>query len=160
MSSSNQNTLHTGSLLSEFTHWRAYLALCKPKVVALIVFTAFVGMLLAVPGFPPLDLVLFATLGIGMAASSAAAINHILDRDFDQHMGRTADRPLPTGQVGIIQATVFALSLGILSMLILALLVNVITAMLTLATLVGYAIIYTRYLKHMTPQNIVIGGAA
>jgi len=137
-----------------------YLELTKPKVVALLVFTAIVGMLLAVPGLPPLDAMVFGTLGIGLASGSAAAINHLLDRRIDAIMMRTAHRPLPTGQLDTRQVLVFALTLGAIAMAILVIFVNVLTAVLTFASLIGYAVIYTMYLKRATPQNIVIGGAA
>lgn len=140
--------------------WRNYLALCKPKVVALIVFTAIVGMLLAVPGWPPLNTFIFSTIGIALAASSAAAVNHYLDRQADAQMARTQNRPLPKGELSSTNVIAFALSIGILSMLILVFLVNPLTALLTFLSLIGYAVIYTVYLKRMTPQNIVIGGAA
>ncbi|MGH8495063.1 MAG: UbiA family prenyltransferase, partial [Gammaproteobacteria bacterium] len=128
-------------------------ALCKPRVVALIVFTAVVGMLLSVPGLPPLDALLFGTLGIALAASSAAALNHVLDARIDAQMRRTRRRPLPTGRISETRAVVFAFALGLASMLILALLVNPLTAMLTFCSLIGYAVIYTVYLKRATPQN-------
>jgi protoheme IX farnesyltransferase len=137
-----------------------YLELTKPKVVALLVFTAIVGMLLAVPGMPPWQALVFGTGGIGLASASAAAINHLLDRRIDAVMMRTAHRPLPTGQLGTRQVLIFALALGALAMAILVLFVNVLTAVLTFASLIGYAIVYTLYLKRATPQNIVIGGAA
>lgn len=140
--------------------FKNYLELCKPKVVALIVFTAIVGMLLAVKGLPPLGLFIFGTLGIGLAASSAAAINHYIDRKADAEMTRTENRPLPKGELNATNVISFALVLGVLSMLILVFLVNSLTALLTFFSLIGYAIIYTVYLKRMTPQNIVIGGAA
>jgi protoheme IX farnesyltransferase len=139
---------------------RQYLQLCKPKVVYLIVFTAVVGMLLAVPGWPPLNALIFGTLGIGLAASSAAAINHLLDQRIDAVMARTRNRPLPSGQLGISQVLIFALVLGTLSMVMLVVWVNTLTAVLTFLSLIGYAIIYTVWLKRATPQNIVIGGAA
>ena len=145
---------------SRATNWRDYLELGKPRVVALIVFTAAVGMFLAVPGLPPLDALVFGMLGIGLAASSAAAINHVLDRRYDEKMARTARRPIPTGHVSTGQAITYAAILGTLSMLVLWLLVNPLTAGLTFASLIGYAIVYTVWLKHVTPQNIVIGGAA
>jgi protoheme IX farnesyltransferase len=138
---------------------RAYLALCKLKVIGLIVFTAFVGMLLAEPGFPRLDILFFATLGIGLASASAAAVNHVVDQELDAIMRRTARRPLPTGQVGEKHALIFATVLMIISMLILTVFVNKLTAVLTFVSLIGYAVVYTAYLKHATPQNIVIGGA-
>ena len=137
-----------------------FLGLCKLKVVGLIVFTAVVGMFLAVPGLPPLDGLLLGSLGIGMAASSAAAINHVLDARIDAVMKRTRRRPLPTGQVSEVEAMIFAFSLGLISMVILAAFVNTLTAILTFVSLIGYAVIYTVWLKRATPQNIVIGGAA
>jgi protoheme IX farnesyltransferase len=137
-----------------------YIELCKPKVVALIVFTAVVGMFLAVPGWPPLPEFLAGTLGIGLAAASAAAINHLLDQRIDAVMARTRNRPLPTGQLGVNQVLTFALALGVISMTVLVLWVNVLTALLTFLSLIGYAIVYTVWLKRATPQNIVIGGAA
>jgi heme o synthase len=140
--------------------WRDYFELGKPKVVALIVFTAIVGMFLAVPGLPPWQGFIFGTLGIGLAASSAAAINHVLDRGFDEKMARTMNRPIPTGHVTTRQALTYAVTIGVLSMLILWLLVNPLTAVLTFGSLIGYAVLYTVWLKHITPQNIVIGGAA
>ena len=140
--------------------WRDYLELCKPKVVALIVFTAVVGMLLAVPGLPPLDAVIFGTLGIGLASGSAAAINHVVDQKIDAIMGRTHNRPIPQGAMKSRDALIFALAIGAISMTILIMWVNVLTAALTFFSLIGYAVIYTMYLKRATPQNIVIGGAA
>jgi protoheme IX farnesyltransferase len=137
-----------------------YLELCKPKVVALILFTAVIGMFLATPGMVPLDVLVFGTVGIGLAASSAAAINQLLDQRFDAKMARTQGRPLPQGHVNSRQVLIFAGVLGTLSMAILIWLVNPLTAVLTFFSLVGYAVIYTVWLKHATPQNIVIGGAA
>lgn len=137
-----------------------YLELCKPKVVALILFTAVIGMFLATPGMVPLDALIFGTLGIGLAASSAAAINQLLDQRFDAKMARTAGRPLPQGHVNSRQVLLFAGILGAVSMLILVFLVNALTAALTFLSLLGYAVVYTVWLKHATPLNIVIGGAA
>jgi heme o synthase len=137
----------------------SYYELTKPNVVFLIVFTAIVGMMLATPGMVPLPALIFGSIGIGLGAASAAVINHLVDQKVDVRMGRTENRPLPTGQVDNIQAGAFALILGSLSMLILVGLVNIITAALTFASLIGYAFIYTMYLKRATPQNIVIGGA-
>lgn len=137
-----------------------FFALTKPRVVALIVFTAVVGMLLAVPGLPPWPAAIWGSLGIWLAAASAAAINHLLDQRIDALMARTAHRPLPSGQLDSRQVLVFALILAALSMAILVLLVNALTALLTFFSLIGYAVIYTVYLKRATPQNIVIGGAA
>ncbi len=140
--------------------WRLYLELTKPKVVALIILTAIVGTLLSSPGWPPLDALLLGNLGIGLAAASAATINQFLDQRIDARMLRTRSRPLPTGGLTERQALAFAAILGAASMLILSVGVNVLTAMLTFASLIGYAIIYTVWLKRATPQNIVIGGAA
>jgi protoheme IX farnesyltransferase len=140
--------------------WRLYLALTKPRVVALIVLTAVVGSLLAVPGLPPPDLLLFGNLGIARAAASAATLNQLLDARIDARMARTRTRPLPTGGLSERQALGFAAMLGAASMLLLWLLVNPLTALLTFASLIGYAVIYTLWLKRATPQNIVIGGAA
>ncbi len=143
-----------------FRLWCDYYELCKPKVVALIVFTAIVGMFLSVPGMVPWQPLLFGTLGIGLAAASAAAINQIVDQKIDAEMQRTAGRPLPSGTITNKQALLFSALLGTASMLILIYLVNTLTAILTLFSLIGYAFIYTMYLKRATPQNIVIGGAA
>lgn len=126
----------------------------------LIVFTAVVGMFLAVPGWPDLVALLFGTLGIGMAASSAAVVNHVLDARIDIHMTRTRSRPLPQGRLTEASAFAFASVLCVISMLMLWFIVNPLTAILTFASLIGYAVIYTVYLKRATPQNIVIGGAA
>jgi len=137
-----------------------YLELCKPRVVALIVFTAIVGMFLAVPGWPPVSALVAGTLGIALAASSAAAINHLLDQRIDAVMARTRNRPLPQGQLNVNQVLIFAFILGALSMALLAIWVNSLTAVLTFLSLIGYAVVYTVWLKRATPQNIVIGGAA
>ena len=137
-----------------------YLELTKPRVVALIVFTAVVGMFLATPGFVPLNVLVLATLGISLAAGSAAAFNHILDQRADAIMARTRARPLPTGQLTPRQAVIFAAILALLSMTTLVFGVNTLTAALTFLSLIGYSVIYTLFLKPATPQNIVIGGAA
>ena len=137
-----------------------YWTLTKPRVVALIVFTAVIGMFLAVPGLPPLREAVFGTLGIWLAAASAAAINHLIDQRIDKVMVRTADRPLATGILKPIQVLVFAVALGALSMGLLLWQVNATCAVLTFASLIGYAIVYTGFLKRATPQNIVIGGIA
>ena len=139
---------------------RAYLQLTKPKVVSLIVFTAVVGMFLAAPGLPPLATLAWATIGIALASASAAAINHVLDARIDAEMARTRRRPLPQGLLQESYALAFAFVLGAASMLVLALLVNGLTAVLTFCSLIGYAVLYTVWLKRATPQNIVIGGAA
>ncbi len=140
--------------------WEQYWTLTKPRVVALIVFTALVGMFLAVPGLPPWRETVFGLLGIWLAAASAAAINHVLDRRIDAVMARTHDRPLPTGGLRTGQALTFAIVLGAASMGVLLWQVNVICAVLTFASLIGYAFVYTGFLKRATPQNIVIGGIA
>ncbi len=140
--------------------WRDYLELTKPKVSLLIVFTAIVGMVLAVPGMVPLGPLLLGSIGIAMASGSAAAFNHVLDRRIDGQMGRTKRRPLPSGHLQENQAVLFATLLGITSVIVLTLGVNVLTAALTFLSLIGYAIVYTLWLKRATPQNIVIGGAA
>ena len=137
-----------------------YWELTKPRVVALIVFTALVGMFLAVPGLPPLREGFFGLLGIWLAAASAAAINHLIDQRIDKLMARTANRPLATGALKPAQVLAFAVFLGAASMTILIALVNPLTAALTFASLIGYAIVYTGFLKRATPQNIVIGGIA
>jgi heme o synthase len=140
--------------------WRDYLELTKPKVSLLIVFTAVVGMVLASPGMVPLPALIFGTLGIAMASGSAAAFNHVLDRRIDEQMARTRRRPLPTGHLLKSQAVIFASLLALGSMLVLWPSVGALTAVLTFCSLIGYAIVYTMWLKRATPQNIVIGGAA
>ncbi|MBN8483124.1 MAG: heme o synthase [Xanthomonadales bacterium] len=137
-----------------------YVELTKPRVVALIVFTAIIGMFLAVPGWPPLRESVAGFIGIWLAAASAAAINHLIDQRIDRLMARTSHRPLATGSLTPTQVLIFAIALGTLSMAILIALVNPLTAALTFASLIGYAIVYTAFLKRATPQNIVIGGAA
>src|SRR5277367_1699990 len=140
--------------------WRDYFELTKPKVSLLIVFTAIVGMVLASPGWVPLNALILGSIGIAMASGSAAAFNHILDRRIDGQMRRTRARPLPTGHLRERNAVVFAVALGLASMLILWTGVNGLTAILTFCSLIGYAMVYTLWLKRATPQNIVIGGAA
>jgi protoheme IX farnesyltransferase len=139
---------------------RDYWALTKPRVVALIAFTALVGMFLAVPGLPPPRQTIAGLLGIWLAAASAAAVNHLIDQRIDRVMARTAHRPLATGALKPAQVLAFAVLLGAASMTILIALVNPLTAALTFASLIGYAIVYTGFLKRATPQNIVIGGIA
>ncbi|MGZ8195789.1 MAG: heme o synthase [Methylosarcina sp.] len=151
--------MKTMSTLSPELSWKNYLTLCKPNVVLEMLFTAVVGMLLAVPGMPPLDTLIYSVVGIALAASSAAAINHFIDRKADAEMKRTQNRPLPKGALSSAKVLSFAVILGICSMVLLVLKVNALTAVLTFLSLFGYAIVYTVYLKHMTPQNIVIGGA-
>jgi len=142
------------------TRIRDYYELTKPKVVALIVFTAVVGMFLATPDMVPLDVLILGTLGIGLAAASAAAINQLLEYHLDARMGRTKRRPLPTGKVSVREAIALAFVLGLASVLLLWLAINPLTAVLTFASLIGYAFIYTLWLKHASPQNIVIGGVS
>ena len=137
-----------------------YYRLTKPKVVYLIVFTAMVGMLLAADGAVPLDTFVFGLLGIGLAAASGAAINHVVDEHIDRIMERTRNRPLVSGELDQKSALLFALSLGAIGIALLLVFINLLTAVLTLFSLVGYALIYTMYLKRATPQNIVLGGAA
>ena len=137
-----------------------YLELTKPRVVGLLVFCAVIGMFLAVPGVPPWRALLFGTVGIWLASGSAAAFNHLIDERIDKLMARTAHRPLATGRLSVRQVLVFAIALGVLSMVELAWLVNPLTAWLTFGGLIGYAVVYTAYLKRATPQNIVIGGLA
>jgi protoheme IX farnesyltransferase len=136
------------------------LGLCKLKVVALILLTAVVGMLLAVPYLPSLTLVIVASAGIGLSAASAAVFNHIVDEKIDLQMSRTNQRPLPQGKVTRTQALIWAIFLGVVGLGLLLVYVNLLTAVLTFISLIGYAVIYTMYLKRATPQNIVIGGAA
>ncbi len=140
--------------------WRDYLQLCKPRVVMLMMLTALVGMCLASPGAIPLHALIFGNIGIALAASSAATINHLLERHLDKLMRRTERRPIVQGKISPQHALTFAAILCFASLIILISLVNLLTALLTFITLIGYAGIYTLYLKHATPQNIVIGGLA
>jgi protoheme IX farnesyltransferase len=141
-------------------HWRDYYALTKPGVVQLLVFTAVVGMFLATPGLVPWNALIAGSLGIGLAAAAGAVVNQILDQRIDAQMARTRNRPLPQGRVGERDALAFALGLGLAGLLVLVVFVNTLTAALTFLSLIGYAIVYTVFLKRATPQNIVIGGAA
>lgn len=140
--------------------WRDYLELCKPRVVAVMLLTAIVGMCLATPEFPPIDVVVSATLGIGLMAAGAAAVNHVMDRNIDAQMARTHRRPLPQGKIDATKALIFAGLLSLSGVMILIIWTNVLTAWLTLGALIGYALIYTMVLKRATPLNIVIGGIA
>lgn len=140
--------------------WRDYIELCKPRVVALMLLTALVGMYLAAPGWIPLTTVFFALLGIGLSAASAATINHLVDRHIDTIMARTRNRPIAQQRVQVAPALYFAAFLGVLGLLILYFFINELTTILTFISLIGYAVIYTGYLKRATPQNIVIGGLA
>ncbi|MDO6461417.1 heme o synthase [Granulosicoccaceae sp. 1_MG-2023] len=159
--------MSTRSLLSQvdlrsYVHagWRDYLALCKLRVVAVMLLTLLVGMFLASPGVPSPVLMLFTCIGVGLAACSAAAVNHVLDEHIDRKMQRTQGRPLPQGKITQWQASLFALIIGSAGIAVLLLTVNSLTAWLTLASLIGYAFFYTAVLKRETPQNIVIGGVA
>lgn len=140
--------------------WRDYIELCKPRVVLLMLLTVIVGMYLAAPGAIPLSLVACTLIGVGFCAGSAAAINHLVDRHIDSIMARTKKRPVARGRVSVTQALCFAAIIGVLGLLILSLFVNQLTALLTFVTLIGYAGVYTGYLKRATSQNIVIGGLA
>ena len=143
-----------------YIDWRDFYELTKPRVVMLIVFTAIVGMFVSVPGWPGVAPLVFGTVGIGLAASSAAVFNHVLDARIDIQMMRTRGRPLPQGKLTEKAALTFASGLCVISMIILWFLVNPLTAVLTFVSLIGYAVVYTVFLKRATPQNIVIGGAA
>lgn len=136
--------------------FKSYLELCKPNVVAEMIFTALVGMLLAVDSVPPVDKIFYGLVGIGLAAASAATINQFVERNMDQYLN--AHRPIPSGRVSAQEAVIFAAVLGVMSMLILTIKVNLLTALLSFISLLGYAFIYTSFLKKMTSQNIVIGG--
>ncbi|USQ14113.1 heme o synthase [Legionella lytica] len=140
--------------------WRDYVELCKPRVVMLMLLTVLVGMYLAAPGWVSCSLLLNALVGIGLCAGSAAAINHLVDRRIDAIMARTKKRPVAHGRVSVRQAAWFALIMGVGGLTVLAVFVNKLTALLTFITLIGYAGVYTGYLKRATPQNIVIGGLA
>ena len=154
------NTQAHSALRDTLSTWRAYYDITKPKVVALLVLTALVGMSLSVPGALPWQLLIPAMLGIALLSSAAAAINHIVDEKIDTVMGRTHNRPLPEGRISATNAIVFAASIALLGFIVLYSLVNPLTAFLTLSGLVGYSFIYTMYLKRATPQNITIGGLA
>ena len=140
--------------------WRDYKELTKPNVVLLMILTSAIGMFMAVPGMVPLHILILGNLGIALCAGAAAAVNHLVDQQVDQKMARTHNRPIAQGRVSNLQAALFALVLGGLGMAVLILWINPLTAWLTLASLVGYAFIYTMFLKRATPQNIVIGGLA
>jgi len=146
--------------VSASSRWHIYLTLTKPKVVALMLLTALVGMCLAQPGLMPLKAAVLGLSGIGLMAGSAAAFNHLIDRRIDAMMARTYKRPLPSGEIQASRVMLFALSLGACGFAILYWGVNGLTAWLTFASLLGYAVVYTLYLKRATPQNIVIAGLA
>lgn len=149
--------------MTEFTsnltaNWRDYYEMCKPRVVMLMILTSLVGMFLAVPGMVSFDVLIFGNLGIALVAASGAVVNHFIDRKIDIKMKRTHNRPLPQGRVDPTGTIIFAIAIGVMGMAILLVWVNALCAWLTLASFIGYAFIYTGYLKHATPQNIVIGG--
>ena len=152
--------MQDSTLIDSTPGFRDYLELTKPNVVALMLLTSVIGMLLAVPTMVPLDILILGNLGIGLSAASAAAVNHIVDRQIDTKMARTFNRPVAKGRIQLPQAILFAAILCFAGMSILFLWVNALTAWLTLASLLGYALIYTMFLKRATPQNIVIGGLA
>jgi len=152
---SMQGELRAGTPL-----WRDYLELCKPNVVLVMIVTSVIGMFMAVPGMVPPDVLVLGNLGIALCAAAAAAINHLVDRHIDRKMARTLNRPVAQGRLAPVQVIGFAVLLGGLGMAILVVWINALTAWLTLASLLGYAVVYTLYLKRATPQNIVIGGAA
>lgn len=140
--------------------WRDYKELTKPNVVLLMILTSAIGMFMAVPGMVPLDILVLGNLGIALCAGAAAAVNHLVDQRVDQKMSRTHNRPIAQGRVSNMQAALFATAMGSLGMYILIFRINPLTAWLTFASLVGYAFVYTMFLKRATPQNIVIGGLA
>lgn len=147
-------------ILRVASHWQDYLGLCKLKVVAVMLLTAFVGMCLAVPQLPALSTLFWGLTGIGLASCSAAAVNHVVDSHIDEKMSRTRHRPLPQGKITHQQALLFAAAIGVAGIASLVVFINPLTAWLTLASLIGYAVIYSMWLKRATPQNIVIGGVA
>ncbi len=151
---------YSASALTSPATWRDYYELCKPRVVLLMLLTSIIGMFMATPGMVPWQILLFGNLGIALCAGSAAAVNHLVDRRIDLIMARTHDRPIAQGRVDSTHAMLFAFILGVLGMTILITQINQLTAWLTLASLLGYAVVYTLWLKRATPQNIVIGGIA
>ncbi|MBI2783033.1 MAG: protoheme IX farnesyltransferase [Gammaproteobacteria bacterium] len=140
--------------------WRDYLELCKPNVVLVMIVTSVIGMFMAVPGMVPVRILVLGNLGIALCAAAAAAVNHLVDRHIDLKMARTLNRPVAQGRIEPSQVLLFAVVLGVAGMAILLVWINALTAWLTLASLLGYAVVYTLYLKRATPQNIVIGGLA
>ena len=134
--------------------WRDYYEMCKPRVVMLMILTSMVGMFLAVPGMVPFDILILGNLGIALVAGSGAVVNHLIDRKIDAVMRRTSNRPMPQGRVAPKQAALFAAMIGVLGMAIMLIWVNALSAWLTLASFIGYAFIYTGYLKRATPQNL------
>lgn len=153
-------TSHSSQAAPLSASWWDYYELCKPRVVMLMILTSVIGMLLAVPGMVPLDVLIVGNLGIALCAGAAAAVNHLVDRQVDKKMARTLNRPVATGRVEPLNAAIFALVIGSLGLALLVLFINTLTAVLTLVSLLGYAVLYTLFLKRATPQNIVIGGIA
>ena len=145
---------------SDKVTWRDYKELTKPNVVLLMILTAAIGMFMAVPGMVPLQILVLGNVGIALCAGAAATVNHLVDQRIDRRMSRTHKRPVAQGRVKPVQAAVFAAIIGTLGMAILLIWVNALTAWLTFASLLGYAVVYTMFLKRATPQNIVIGGLA
>ena len=148
------------STASLYTRFEDYLRLTKPRVIMLIVFTAFIGMLLAQPSLAPTEILIYGSVGIWLVAGAAAAVNCLIEQKIDGVMARTRARPLPTGAVTVFETVVVSLVVGGLGLFLLYVFVNPLTMWLTLGTFVGYAVIYTIILKPLTPQNIVIGGAS
>jgi protoheme IX farnesyltransferase len=156
-----QTIENTKENTKENTTWRDYFALCKPKVIALLLLTSVVGVVLASPpGEISLFILILSSLGIGLGAAAGAAINQIVEREIDARMARTENRPLPQGRVTQQNAFIFAMLMAAASVFVLTAWINTLTAVLTFASMIGYAVIYTMYLKKATPQNIVIGGLA
>ncbi|MAK70986.1 MAG: protoheme IX farnesyltransferase [Idiomarinaceae bacterium] len=153
-------TVASKKLQQRSAHWRDYLELTKPRVVALLLLTAVVGMALAQTEWVALDVLIPALAGIGLMSAAAAAINHLVDRHIDAKMARTLRRPLPQGNLSPLKVSTFAATIGLLGFATLYVWVNALTAWLTFASMVGYAVVYTMFLKRATPQNIVIGGLA
>ena len=157
----NSSTPNENSVIKESATWRDYFDLCKPRVVALLLLTSVVGVVLASPpGEISLFILVMSTLGIGLGSAAGAAINQIVERESDARMARTENRPLPKGRVSQQNAFIFAVMMAAASVFVLTAWINVLTAVLTFASMIGYAVIYTMYLKKATPQNIVIGGLA
>jgi protoheme IX farnesyltransferase len=157
---SNQTQPMPETVSEQATSWRDYMELTKPRVVMLLMLTAIVGMFMATPGMVPLDVLILGSIGMAFAMAAAAAVNHVVDQRIDGIMARTENRPLVKGKISPQKAIAFAAALSIASMFILSFFINTLTAFLTLFGIVGYAFIYTMYLKRATPQNIVIGGLA
>lgn len=151
---------NSAALAQYFSQWKDYYQLCKPNVVLLMILTSVIGMLLASPEVVSMKVLIIGNLGIALCAASAAAVNHLVDRHIDIKMARTHNRPIAKGRVDPINAIIFAVVMGLAGMWLLVGFINSLTAWLTLASLLGYAVVYTLYLKRASPQNIVIGGIA